>query len=654
MDELIQALNYIDVASLNYQEWTMVGMAIKSAGYPCSVWDEWSRNDPRYHPSECQRKWETFQGEGYTKNTIFQMAYSHGFAGNAHFLEWDDAIEYDGEEIPVLTQRTPVEDLKRYIELLFEPDDLVNIVTSSFQDADGRYKPVGKGVSLRAADIIRDCERYTEFGEVIADYDPAAGAWIRFNPVDGEGVGNNNITAYRYALVESDSMSIDDQKQMFVALGLPIKVMVNSGSKSIHAIVNIGAKDKDEYRAKVKFLYEFLKDNDVEVDTQNSNPSRLSRCPGVTRGDTMQYIIAENIGPASFEEWQNKMKHKTSSIFIETFGHYNHKLPELTEELIFGVLRMGHKMILSGASKTGKSFCAIELAVALTSGKKWLSFDCRQCDVLYFNFEIQAASFLHRVDEVRKAMGVEDQESADRFHIANMRSKAAPLNELVDAIVEAAQDTTYGAIILDPLYKIGIGDENSASDTARFCAALDEIAERTGASVIFVHHFAKGQAGQKSTIDRASGSGALARDPDAIVTITELQTTEDYDLNVKEYGETPMRFDFVLREFASPQPVDTLWKYPIHRIDESGQLAKFYPVGDKNNNLALSGKRTSEDERLEKLDAAFEKATWGESNWVKRADLEKAFDGGRMTLDRYLKEFTDYYRNEKGIIYKVE
>ena len=37
--ELTECLKYIDPASLDYQTWVNVGMALKEEGCPCSVWD---------------------------------------------------------------------------------------------------------------------------------------------------------------------------------------------------------------------------------------------------------------------------------------------------------------------------------------------------------------------------------------------------------------------------------------------------------------------------------------------------------------------------------------------------------------------------------------------------------------------------------------
>jgi regulatory protein RepA len=43
---------------------------------------------------------------------------------------------------------------------------------------------------------------------------------------------------------------------------------------------------------------------------------------------------------------------------------------KLPEEVIEGVVRQGHKMMISGALKSGKSFLLIELAIALAEGTK--------------------------------------------------------------------------------------------------------------------------------------------------------------------------------------------------------------------------------------------------------------------------------------------
>ena len=59
-DNLEELLQYIDPALCSYQEWCGIGMALKDAGYPVSVWDNWSARDGgRYHAGECAQKWRS-------------------------------------------------------------------------------------------------------------------------------------------------------------------------------------------------------------------------------------------------------------------------------------------------------------------------------------------------------------------------------------------------------------------------------------------------------------------------------------------------------------------------------------------------------------------------------------------------------------------
>ena len=69
----------------------------------------------------------------------------------------------------------------------------------------------------------------------------SGGAWIRFNPMNGNGANNSDVTSYRYTLIESDKMSVSKQIAMIRALELPVAALVYSGGKSVHAIVRVDA-----------------------------------------------------------------------------------------------------------------------------------------------------------------------------------------------------------------------------------------------------------------------------------------------------------------------------------------------------------------------------------------------------------------------------
>lgn len=657
MNNILSALEKIDVASLNYQEWINVGMALQAEGYSWDVWDAWSRNDRRYKAGECERKWRTFKGCGtpITGATIVQMAKERGwtaFDGNG-VMDWSDTISYDGDDFTDYTtvqdNFNPVAELKRYLSLLFDKDDLVSYVTDSWEDADGKWKPSSKGYYDRTAgQLIASLEKYPDdLGATIGDWHKEAGAWIRFNPVNGEGVKNEHITKYRYALVESDSMSIADQDAMYRKLELPVACLVHSGGKSLHAIVRVDAEDYDEYRKRVEFLYDFLEKNGVVVDKQNRNPSRLSRLPGAVRNGCNQYIVAESLGRKTWMEWMDYVEGASDELpGLVTLDEFKNNLPPLPEELIKGVLRCGHKMLISGSSKAGKSFLLMELCIALAEGKPWLGFPCKQGRVLYVNLEIDPASCINRFMKIYERLKI-PRKHMDNIVIWNLRGFAVPLDRLVPKLIRRVKDSGYSAVIIDPIYKVITGDENNASDMAAFCNQFDKICAETGCATIYCHHHSKGAQGGKKAIDRASGSGVFARDPDAQLDMIQLELSDDLSNNVRDGNATAWRMESSLREFENFKPVNFWFEYPIHRIDNSN-LEKATAEGSRLSNLAKSGKRTTKDDRRGVIDTAFD--ICAENGFTRVSDLSDYTGLDEKTIRRYLGEFGDVYGNDRGIV----
>lgn len=228
---LTEILEYIDPSTCSYQEWINVGMALKHEGYTVSDWDMWSIKDVnRYHSGECAKKWATFQGSSapVTGGTIIQMAKENGY----HYenvsaeLDWDSEIGSKDElvvvdrnwlersEIHIPEQWNPTEQIITYLETLFEPDENVGYVTESWEH-DGKFLPSKGCYDRTAGQLIKELYQCKgDIGSVIGDYNSEVGAWIRFNPLDGKGVKNENVTEFRYALVESDTMDIRHKKPL--------------------------------------------------------------------------------------------------------------------------------------------------------------------------------------------------------------------------------------------------------------------------------------------------------------------------------------------------------------------------------------------------------------------------------------------------------
>ena len=660
MSNLISALNSLDVAALSYQEWIQVGMALQAEGYDCSVWENWSRNDRRYHPGECERKWRTFRGTAspVKGGTIVQMAKARGWvpACGDGVMAWDDSIAEDGDGFTPYAapeNRDPVAEFRTYIETLFQPDDHVGIVTNDvWRGADGKVFPAKGDFSRTARELLASLQKHPrELAATVGDWKPDAGAWIRFNPVDGSGIKNENVTHFRYALVESDAMPIADQDAMYRKLELPIACLVHSGGKSLHAIVRVDAGDYAEYRQRVEYLYDFLEKNGVAVDKQNRNPSRLSRMPGATRNGNRQYLVATNIGRKSWVDWMDFVEGATDELpGLISLDSYRNDLPALPPELIQGILRCGHKMLISGSSKAGKSFLLMELCIALAEGKPWLGFPCRKGRVLYVNLEIDPSSCIMRFLKIYEALGWKRQHMEDII-IWNLRGHAVPLDKLVPKLIRRVRDQHFDAIIVDPIYKVITGDENNASDMAAFCNQFDRICTETGCAAIYCHHHSKGAQGAKRAMDRASGSGVFARDPDAQLDMIQLELTDDIKNFVRDGNATAWRLESSLREFPNITPVNFWFEYPIHRMDTSGTLDQSFAEGSPMANLTRSRKYTTAEERRSSVEAAYQACSCNPPVTV-QAMAEYAEVSSRCMRDR-LSEMKDGFWVKGGIVGRV-
>ncbi|MBQ9346743.1 MAG: AAA family ATPase, partial [Oscillibacter sp.] len=460
-----------------------------------------------------------------------------------------------------------------------------------------------------------------------------------------------------------DTMEPGEQNAIIREMELPVACLIYSGGKSLHAIVRIDAATKEEYRTRVDYLYSVCEKNGFAVDKQNRNPSRLSRLPGAVRNGHKQFLVETNLGKATWDEWREWIESVSDDLpDEESMADVWNKLPELSPPLIEGVLRQGHKMLLAGPSKAGKSYALIELCCAIAEGLPWLGFPCTQGRVLYVNLELDRASCLHRFRDVYEAAGW-SPDNLKNIIVWNLRGRSLPMDKLAPKLIRRAKKKHYLAIVIDPIYKVITGDENSADQMARFCNQFDKVCTELGCAVIYCHHHSKGLQGGKRSMDRASGSGVFARDPDAMLDIIELPVSDslrEQEINnavgrvcsialrkervldevsqddlcsekaaleackdvLSEQGYTALlerakaarasaeartawRIEGTLREFPKFPPVNLWFDYPIHTRDVSGVLADINP--ESNNPPYKSGvKKHKENAALKRRTKAQE------------------------------------------------
>ena len=238
------------------------------------------------------------------------------------------------------------------------------------------------------------------------------------------------------------------------------------------------------------------------------------------------------------------------------------------QELVQGILHRESKMVLGGPSKSCKTWSLLDLALSVSHGEPWWSLKTTQAKVLFLNLEVQRPFFQKRLQAVAREKRI--QIKPGHLDVWNLRGHSAEYSTILPKIKERIQAVGYGLIILDPVYKLyGSADENKAGDISRLMNSVEDLAVQAAAAVVFGAHFSKGNQAAKDSIDRISGSGVFARDPDSILCLT------------KHKVEGAFTVDATLRNFRPMESFCVHWDYPLmRRVDLDPKELK-QPAGRK-------------------------------------------------------------------------
>ncbi len=454
----------------------------------------------------------------------------------------------------------------RLLDACFRPDEFVAIAPAA-ESEDGTVVP-RRGVTLTASEWK---SKVAAKGGIDKCFGTKLGLFLRINPMARDGAKNEHVTALRHVLVEFDRdeagtlIPKEEQYHAVMASGMPVAALIDSGNKSLHAWIRVDAPDEAEYKRRVEVIWDWF--SGINLDKQNRNPSRLSRCPDGWRtvdGDVRrQSLLALGFGAESWTAWE--AAHAGSDLPPIIPGHAFMVTPEgEPPQLVEGVLHQGAKMVLGGPSKARKSWSLIDLMLSVSTGSSWWGFSTRRGRALYLNFELPAFALQYRITRIAAAKGIDDFTG---FDLWNLRGHATDFSALIPKILGRIRDTGYSLILIDPIYKgLGSRNENDAGDIASLLNEVEQLAVKSGAAVVFGAHFSKGNQAGKESIDRIGGSGVFARDPDVILTMTP---HEDEDAHV---------IDLTLRALPPVKPFVVRWNESLFIADREADPARLKAV----------------------------------------------------------------------------
>ena len=239
--------------------------------------------------SQCTRAYKFTGGSHATTITIVQPA-TPNFDPD---LLKGFAAKTSGIDQTWLKARSPVSSngitSASFLEHLYEPGEKVLVFTNLHSQGEVLYE-VGKE------------------NEALPKL-TANGVWYLVNPVDGQTHPNprqdnkpsrrseESVTSWRYLVLESDVAGPEEWLSCLVQLPIQISAIYTSGGKSIHALVRVDAKSKQEWDAMKDRIKQIMVP--LGADQAAMTGVRLSRLPGAFRGLNKQELLYLNPIPTS-------------------------------------------------------------------------------------------------------------------------------------------------------------------------------------------------------------------------------------------------------------------------------------------------------------------------------------------------------------------
>ena len=222
--------------------------------------------------------------------------------------------------------------------------------------------------------------------------------------------------------------------------------------------------------------------------------------------------------------------------------------------------------IVGGEPKCGKSFLALDLAVAVAAGVPCLRHfhAARRGAVLLFAAEDAGHIVRARLQGIAKAAGT----AFDSLDIAVIDVPTLRLDHRADRqrLVETVERVSPRLVILDPLVRLHGVDENTAADVAPILGFLRDIQRRFATAVLLVHHARKsggsrpGQALRGSSELHAWGDSNLylrRRDRQILMTVEHRDAPglDDLEIELADDGGRPaLRLREKTPEDDAPEP----------------------------------------------------------------------------------------------------
>ena len=263
---------------------------------------------------------------------------------------------------------------------------------------------------------------------------------------------------------------------------------------------------------------------------------------GVSLGTLVH--MAENAGWKPAQPLHKKTKNEVASNSAPPLKliHWSelHGLPK-RRYLIKGLLDEGAFSVVYGASNSGKTFFALDIACHIALGWKWQNRKMKQGSVVYIAGE-GGIGISERLEAFRKHHNLDNYGD---IYVVPQALILSGESDYPEIFVKLTKDIpNKKLIIIDTLARsMGDGDENSAGDMGKFVQNCDYIRLQTKAHIMVIHHTGKNES------KGARGSSSLKAAIDTEIQISQGGAIIKGEVQKQRDGNTGCSMHFELCEY---------------------------------------------------------------------------------------------------------
>lgn len=228
------------------------------------------------------------------------------------------------------------------------------------------------------------------------------------------------------------------------------------------------------------------------------------------------------------------------------------------EPIVEGMIFKASTHIDTGASKSGKTWKAIQLAICTAHGLPFLDLPTQQTPVLLLSLEMTVAMVRDRMRAISADVGLPEMEIGENFQLVAPTVDRVPVLDLttdtgVAEIGDLIERTRAGLVIFDTLYRFLPGvDPNSNQEMGTVFGRLNDLAQSTGAALLLLDHVAKGE--HLGPVSHSALGASVKGGASRVVIALKRTSKEDggrWELNVESHfgnWEQPIHYERPLRD----------------------------------------------------------------------------------------------------------